>query len=180
MSLPEFQDVRNMRGHATRVAARLSMIGRHNNAQVERVPWKALATAPSWCLADTNSLLDLQRTCGALYLAPLIRSSIDGEILRELNSYIGGELFHFVRVEFQLVHPIDASQLEKRPDLQIMAAGATVLLQTLRESSLSDLFSEIIGPPGSEIKIAIAQTIYLAACSFVDCEVVSQSNVNVA
>jgi len=179
MSLPEYKDVRNMRGYATRVAARLSMIGRHNTSQVERVPWNALSTAPSWCLADSNSLVDLQRTCGVLYLAPLLKSSIDGELLRELRSFIGADLFNFVRSEYQFDHKIGVQGLEKRLDRQIMAAGATVLLQTLRESSMTDLFSEIIGPPGSEIKVAVAQSIYFAACSFIDCETVSQPHARV-
>jgi len=134
------ETIRDKRLHAARAAAQLSIIGRENGVSVEGIPWDVLPAIPDWCLLDAKERHTLQRVCGALYLAPLIKNSIDGGVLRKLNIFVGDAIFQHVRTTDDLTHSIEPRGFENHVEVQVMAAGSSVLLHTLQVTSLMELY----------------------------------------
>ena len=148
------------RSYATRVAARLSLLGKTYGTPTDSLQWNTLSLVPEWCLEKEEAIKTLQVTCGALYLAPQIKSTIDGTALRKLQSFLGHKLFNYIRNSYQCeVHP-DTSTIGNYPEDRVLKAGASVLLDTLPEKGLADLYKNITGPELPESDSTHASHIY--------------------
>lgn len=163
----QFELVRNKRSYATRIAAHLSIESRKNGVSMDAIEWDTLSQVPQWCLDSNDEIRHLQKICGAVYAAPLIKSSIDGVVLRKLSKFLGGELFDALR-SADSSHQIaqesnQQSAFNQYPEVEVMAAGSSVLLQTLQVPSLIRLYQEIIGPPSVDVSADLAKDIFFVA-----------------
>ena len=55
--------------------------------------WQELDNLPHWCVLNQESLDKLQRTAGALFLQPVIKRCVDGNVLRQLSDLVGCLLY---------------------------------------------------------------------------------------
>jgi hypothetical protein len=163
----DIRSARERRNHASRVAARVSQLSAIHKVNVGTVDWDSLPSIPAWCLSTTDQQHILRKTCGAFYLAGTIKNAIDGKILRELNHFLGDQLFQYVRTEYPSVISDDTAGFTSRPEQQLTATGAAVLLNTLPEPPLIDLFRKVIGPPVSKFDQKMAVRSYNSAVAYV-------------
>ena len=159
MTNTEITRVRDRRLHGTRAAALVGLMGRRSGINVENVSWEALSTLPSWCLDSLAKQQQIQSLCGAVYLTPVIQSSIDGNFLREMRSVVGQSVFDRIRCDESLHVDWDMDPVIGSTESAVSKCGASVLLATLTDSSLRTLFKSSLGDCEIEISKETARYI---------------------
>lgn len=160
--------VREKRLYASRMAAHISFLSRKVGVSADSIPWDTLATMPEWCLASNDDRLLLQRVCGAFYLAPLVKRSIDGSLVRAFKGLVGDETYRFIENTNTFLHEVNDVLLENTLELKLMASGSSVLLQTFSDSNTVNFYRAVIGPPGASLQTATSLHIYSVACQVVN------------
>lgn len=166
MTLENVVETRNRRLYATRAAAQIGLMSRKTGVSADQVSWGLMSTLPAWCLSEKKDRQEVQRLCGLIYFAPLIRSSVDGIMLRTLRKFVGEKLFQFTRESNQFNHEASGELLSDTLELQVMASGSSILLATLDDQTLVRLYADAVGPPGNSVSNELAQEIYSAALFF--------------
>lgn len=86
----------------------LSLHDRGELARPELWNWGRIDALPEWTLLDGVSRSGLQRLCGAVLLAPLLRLWIDAEKIRRVSLSVGSQ--RFARVLDSIPIDIDSEQ----------------------------------------------------------------------
>lgn len=170
MSSQNVTEARHKRLNATRAAAHIGLMSRKTGVSVEDVSWELLSELPPWCLADNSDRQAVQRICGALYFSPQIRTSIDGSLLRRFSGFVGDPVFNAVRSANGFTHTVRDQLNMSKLEVQVMASGSSVLLGTLVDATLVQLYTEIAGPPGDHIESDLASEIYSTATQLAEAE----------
>ena len=176
MKLSEVTAVRDRRLHGTRAAALVGLMGRRSGVSVDNVSWEALVTLPSWCLNPVAEQQRLQSVCGAIYMKPLIISSIDGNFLRSIRAAVGQSVFDGIRNDDSLEIDWDTSQITAHTEEAVMKWGASVLLATLTDSSLRRLFERSLGDFEAAVNAETARVILNHANTLVAKESVADAS----
>ncbi|MBX2884901.1 MAG: hypothetical protein KTR32_33405 [Granulosicoccus sp.] len=171
---------RQQRAAAARVLLSLHADG--NLQSPERWTWRTVDRLPGWCLAGAEQRIQLQLTCGALYLSPDIRLWIDQHALRIVHDLLGQTLFDRIMAQadrMQLPRESAAQVIEQagvepataEPEAiqsLLMRAGANVLSATVHESLPHDMLTQSLGPTVGEINEASALALVRAAEVLID------------
>ncbi len=169
MSAVNMEEARSSRLFAARAAAHIDLLSRQTGIAVDGVPWQVLSALPDWCLTTKKGRQELLRVCGALYLSPSIRVSIDGLILRKLRHFVGSNVFHHIRSAEKLNHDVAVSLAADEIEIQVMSSGTSVLLGTLHDNNLISLYREsIFGLHTHGVSAELAHDIYSQAASLVN------------
>jgi len=51
---------------------------------------------PPWCLLSAKARAEVRDACGATYLAPLIRKSINGQVVQQFRDEVGEQAFEYL------------------------------------------------------------------------------------
>lgn len=185
MESGDLTEIRNKRLYATRVAAHISMMSRKTGVPIQQLAWEHLPTLPQWCLADSKDRQSLQLVCGTLLLAPLIRNSINGSVLRRLREFVGHDLFQFACETYAVEHEIHRVLDDRQLEVTVMGSGSLVLLSMLEDKSLVKLYTAIIGPPAQHqssenLSTETASRIHSSACQFIETPLQESPDRNVA
>lgn len=161
--------VRARRSYSVKVAAHLSKLSQQIGLPLDdQVQWDSLSVMPQWCIASLEDRQRVQRICGAVYMAPAIKKTIDGTSLRKLRKFLGAEIFYLLRNSGDQHHIAHVNKIGKYPEVDVMATGSAVLLKTLPQLELVKLYERIIGPPCIDICSEMAHRVYSVATRISD------------
>jgi len=138
------QNVRGKRQYIARAANALLELADGDAEKLKDVSWENMQFLPAWCLLNKEELVKLQIACGAVYLQPLVKSSVDGAVLKKFKETVGEPLFNFL---FELNDTESSEEIstvvltsdDALPDT-IESVGASVLLGTLSDLTVVKLF----------------------------------------
>jgi len=106
---------------------------------------------PTWCLLSQDRIKRLQLFCGAVYVQPLLKSSVDGAVLKQFREIVGDDLFNFL---FETVDNIEADAIstvtligDDTLEETIRSVGTSVLLGTLSEMNVVKIYMSALGKP---------------------------------
>ncbi|PID63630.1 MAG: hypothetical protein CSB44_01325 [Gammaproteobacteria bacterium] len=125
--------------HITRAASQ-SISGIDEADLMASISLEDIDTLPHWCALEDEELATWQHTTGALFVAPALFRSLNGEFLRRARDTIGSELFSRLLEETNL--PDQAPNMTADDDLEhlLELAGAGVLSSLIRNDTLRELF----------------------------------------
>lgn len=167
--------MRQQRAAAARVLLSLHASGNLDNPG--RWTWDAVDRLPGWCLAGTDERVQLQLTCGSMYLSPDMRFWISKTALQTTQDLLGASLFDRIMSQaddMQLPREsvsaviaqagIDPASAQAN-DIQglLMAAGANVLAATVHESLPREMLTASLGPGIGDITLDAATILLKAA-----------------
>lgn len=159
MRIESIRTAREKRERLARAASHLTRVSKQVKADTGQISLEMLNTLPDWCTRELQQIRDLQRTCGALYFAPAISASIDGRQLRDFCDFTGSSCFEFCRQQEPGSHEVTAVLCTKKLPVSIMAAGSSVLLGTLGNDHLADLFEHLIGPRSVRVNADLSRAL---------------------
>ena len=89
----------------------------------------------------------------------MITLSIDGRLLREFRDFTGAQCFGYVRNNSQATHSVTVDINDRKLPVALMAAGSGVLLSSLDDQYLIDLFEHLIGPRSLKVDAELSHNI---------------------
>ena len=135
------------------------------DVSTDAISWQTLDTLPHWCLQTSQEQRSLQLLGGGLFLAPALKTCINGEKLRIVQGLVGKEELQAVLAE----QPVSSAlpDLESIDDMQglLLGCGAAVLLGSLQEKTVALLYAESLGEPYGELAADTADVLYRRAAT---------------
>jgi len=165
------QTLQMIRGKRQYVARAVNAIMEATDADasvLKDISWSNLLSMPTWCLLDQARIKNLQTACGAVYLQPLVKSSVDGAILKQFRESVGDNLFNFL---FELGDSVQAEAIstvtltsDESLDDTIQSVGASVLLGTLSDMNIVKVYMPVLGKPMLVLDNDQSMQAYKLAC----------------
>lgn len=163
------QAVRGKRQYVARAVNALMESTDADSALLKDVAWSDLLSMPTWCLLSQSKIKELQTACGAVYLQPQIKTSVNGAVLKQFRQAVGDELFNFV---FELGEnpqsddSIPTVSLAANDNLHdtIQSVGASVLLGTLTEKPIVKVYMSVLGNPSLVLDNSQCTQAFTLAC----------------
>jgi hypothetical protein len=159
--------IRGKRQFIVRCANELLERTEYSREKLSVFDWNSLMSMPPWCLLSAKARAEVRDACGATYLAPLIRKSINGQVVQQFRDEVGEQAFEYL---FSVVETSEIPVADLQPfvtqrsigDL-INAAGSSVLLATLVQSDMRDVYVGELGARLRELELAHGSVIYQQA-----------------
>ncbi len=133
-----------MRGYRSQAAQTLLDLLRPGDA-INDIGWEQLERLPAWTLLKTQDLLSVTREIGMVVLAPALKKSIDGTLLKTVSGKVDASFLRRLHssesVDETAVFSEDIVHFQQHPVKAIEQAGASVLLSTIDNSTLVDILA---------------------------------------
>ncbi len=133
-----------MRGYRSQTAQTLLDLLRPGDA-ISDIGWEQLERLPAWTLLKTQDLLGVSREIGMVVLAPALKKSIDGTLLKTVSSKVDASflrrLISSESVDDASVNSKGIRHFREDPVEAIEQAGAAVLLSTIENKTLVDILA---------------------------------------
>jgi len=128
-----------MRGYRSKAAQTLLDLLRPGDA-LSDISWEQLERLPAWTLLKTQDLLGVSREIGMVVLAPALKKSIDGTLLKTVSNKVDASFLRRLlsadSVENTDISCKDEEHFRQHPVKAIEQAGASVLLSTIDNTTL--------------------------------------------
>lgn len=133
-----------MRGYRSQTAKTLLGLLRPGDA-ISDIGWEQLERLPAWTLLKTQDLLGVTREIGMVVLAPALKKSIDGTLLKTVSNNVDASflrrLLSSESIDDATVNKIGVQHFRDDPVEAIEQAGAAVLLSTIENTTLVDILA---------------------------------------
>jgi len=131
--------IRGKRQFIVRCANELLERTEYSREKLSVFDWNSLMSMPPWCLLSAKARAEVRDACGATYLAPLIRKSINGQVVQQFRDEVGEQAFEY------------------------LFSVSSVLLATLVQSDMRDVYVGELGARLRELELAHGSVIYQQA-----------------
>jgi len=133
-----------LRGYRSQAAQTLLDLLRPGDA-ISDIGWEQLERLPAWTLLKTQDLVGVSREIGMVVLAPALKKSIDGTLLKTVSSKVDASflrrLLSAESVDDTDISFKDEAHFRNHPVKAIEQAGASVLLSTIDNTTLVGILS---------------------------------------
>jgi len=137
--------------------------------------WAVLDSLPHWCLLKGDELATLQRTAGAVFLQPVIKTNLEGELFRQLSDLLGNSVLQKLMATDYLSGdnaPAEGVELKSGEQLAsyLDSCGAAVLLGTIDDEAMQQLFRHRLSPASGVLPGDIAEPLFVQAATLLQAE----------
>lgn len=133
-----------MRGYRSQTAKTLLGLLKPGDA-ISDIGWEQLERLPAWTLLKTQDLLGVTREIGMVVLAPALKKSIDGTLLKTVSNKVDASflrrLLSSESIDDETFSTKGVQHFRENPVEAIEQAGAAVLLSTIGNTTLVDILS---------------------------------------
>ena len=112
---------------------------------INDIGWEQLERLPAWTLLKTQDLLGVTREIGMVVLAPALKKTIDGTLLKTVSSKVDASFLRRLLSSESIDNSADfcksVEHFKEHPVKAIEQAGASVLLSTIDNTTLVDILA---------------------------------------